>query len=101
MAASERLKARIAAAYIAQLGAAHVFPAPIVTKLEIGGFFPAEDYHQHFFDRNPTHPYIVHWDKPKVAAVNGDPTAGCVALAREDLLQILSAVAADTKIEIS
>jgi len=68
----------VAAAYIAQLGKAHVFPAPIVTKLESGGFFPAEAYHQHFFDRNPSHPYIVHWDKPKVAAFK----AGFPALAR-------------------
>jgi len=65
----------VASAYIAQLGQAHVFPAPIVTKLESGGFFPAESYHQHFFDRNPSHPYIVHWDKPKVAAFKaGFPT---------------------------
>ena len=68
----------VASAYIAQLGKAHVFPGPIVTKLESGGFFPAEDYHQHFFDRNPSHPYIVHWDKPKVAAFK----AGFPALAR-------------------
>ncbi len=58
----------VAAAYIAQLNKAHVFPAPIVTRLETGAFFAAEDYHQHFFDRNPNHPYIVQWDKPKVAA---------------------------------
>ncbi|MEO6214669.1 MAG: peptide-methionine (S)-S-oxide reductase MsrA [Sphingomonas sp.] len=68
----------VAAAYIAQLGKAHVFPAPIVTKLESGRFFPAEAYHQRFFDRNPRHPYIVHWDKPKVAAFK----AGFPALAR-------------------
>jgi peptide-methionine (S)-S-oxide reductase len=68
----------VAAAYIAQLGKAHAFPAPIVTRLETGGFFPAEDYHQHFYDRNPTHPYIVHWDKPKVAAFR----AGFPALAK-------------------
>jgi len=68
----------VASAYIAQLGKAHVFPAPIVTKLESGGFFPAEAYHQHFFDRNPSHPYIVQWDKPKVAAFK----AGFPALAR-------------------
>ena len=68
----------VAAAYIAQLGKAHVFPAPIVTKLESGGFFPAEAYHQHFFDRNPRHPYIVQWDKPKVAAFK----VGFPALAR-------------------
>jgi peptide-methionine (S)-S-oxide reductase len=59
---------QVAAAYIAQLGRARVFPAPIVTRIETGQFFPAEEYHQHFYDRNPDHPYIVHWDKPKVAA---------------------------------
>ena len=65
----------VAAAYIAQLNRAHVFPAPIATKLESGAFFPAEAYHQNFFDRNPTHPYIVRWDKPKVAAFRaGFPT---------------------------
>lgn len=68
----------VAAAYIAQLGKARVFPAPIVTKLENGRFFPAETYHQDFYDRNPNHPYIVQWDKPKVAAFK----AGFPALAR-------------------
>lgn len=58
----------VAAAYIAQLKQAHVFPAPIVTKLETGRFYPAEAYHQNFYDRNPVHPYIVTFDKPKVAA---------------------------------
>ncbi|MET3761757.1 peptide-methionine (S)-S-oxide reductase [Sphingomonas sp. AAP5] len=58
----------VAAAYIAQLGQAHVFGKPIVTKIENGSFFPAEAYHQNFFDRNPNHPYIVTFDKPKVAA---------------------------------
>ncbi|MDY7523467.1 peptide-methionine (S)-S-oxide reductase MsrA [Sphingomonas sp. 10B4] len=58
----------VAAAYIAQLGQAHVFAKPIVTKIESGSFFPAEAYHQNFFDRNPNHPYIVTFDKPKVAA---------------------------------
>lgn len=61
-------QARIARAYIAQLGAAHAYGKPIVTRIESGGFFPAEAYHQRFYDRNPTHPYIVMWDKPKVAA---------------------------------
>ncbi|QNQ09197.1 peptide-methionine (S)-S-oxide reductase MsrA [Sphingomonas alpina] len=68
----------VAAAYIAQLGAAKLFPKPIVTKLEGGGFFPAEAYHQNFFDRNPTHPYIVNIDKPKLAAFR----AGFPSLAR-------------------
>jgi peptide-methionine (S)-S-oxide reductase len=61
-------QAQVARAYIAQLAAAKAFPAPIATRIEQGAFFPAEAYHQDFFDRNPTHPYIVHWDKPKLAA---------------------------------
>lgn len=59
---------RVAAAYIDQLTKAKSFARPIVTKLETGTFYPAEAYHQDFFWRNPTHPYIVRWDKPKVAA---------------------------------
>ena len=60
-------QANVARAYIAQLGAAHAFAGPIVTRVESGGFFPAEADHQDFFRRNPMHPYIVRWDKPKVA----------------------------------
>jgi peptide-methionine (S)-S-oxide reductase len=57
----------VAAAYIKQLGGTHAYPRPIVTRIESGGFYPAEAYHQDFFRKNPTHPYIVRWDKPKVA----------------------------------
>jgi peptide-methionine (S)-S-oxide reductase len=57
-----------AKSYIAQLTAAKRYPRAIVTKLESGQFFTAEAYHQDFFARNPGHPYIVQWDKPKVAA---------------------------------
>ncbi len=59
---------QVAAAYIAQLQKAHVFDQPIVTRVETGKFFPAESYHQDFFRLNPYHPYIVRFDKPKVAA---------------------------------
>ena len=68
-------QARVARAYIAQLTRARAFPRPIATRIEGGRFFPAEAYHQNFYDRNPTHPYIVTWDKPKVAAFRaGFPT---------------------------
>jgi peptide-methionine (S)-S-oxide reductase len=60
---------RVAAAYIAQLGAARAFPGRIATRIETGGFYPAEPYHQDFARRNPRHPYITHWDAPKVAAL--------------------------------
>jgi peptide-methionine (S)-S-oxide reductase len=57
----------VAEAYIAQLDKAHVFPKPIVTKLEpLTGFYPAEDYHQDFLVLHPSHPYIVFNDLPKV-----------------------------------
>src|SRR5437016_1504451 len=57
----------VAGAYIAQLNPAHVFNAPIVTKIEPGqDFYPAEDYHQAFLTRNPTYPYIVLNDLPKI-----------------------------------
>lgn len=59
---------RIARAYISQLTAARAFRRPIVTRIESGRFFDAEAYHQDFFVRNPYHPYIVRWDKPKLAA---------------------------------
>lgn len=58
----------VAARYIAQLGASHAFAKPIATKIERATFYPAEAYHQNFYDRNPSHPYITMWDKPKVAA---------------------------------
>lgn len=58
----------VAEGYIAQLTRAHAWSRPIVTTIERGDFFPAEKYHQNFYNRNPTHPYIVRWDKPKVAA---------------------------------
>lgn len=58
----------VAAAYIAQLRAARAFGGSIVTRIETGRFFPAEAYHQDFFRLNPYHPYIVRFDKPKLAA---------------------------------
>ncbi len=54
--------------YITQLTQAKAFPKPIATKVETGAFYPAEPYHQDFARKNPSHPYIVRWDKPKVAA---------------------------------
>lgn len=58
---------KAASAYIGQLGKAGYWKKPIVTKIEAYSFFPAETYHQDFMAKNPTHPYITTWDKPKVA----------------------------------
>ncbi|MBX5089704.1 peptide-methionine (S)-S-oxide reductase MsrA [Rhizobium lentis] len=57
----------VAERYIDQLDKAHVFPQPIVTKVsDAAGFYPAEAYHQDFLTRNPTYPYIVYNDLPKI-----------------------------------
>jgi len=60
-------QARIAKAYIAQLTAAKVFAAPIVTKVEpLPAFYPAEAYHQDYLRLHPNEPYIVFNDAPKL-----------------------------------
>jgi peptide-methionine (S)-S-oxide reductase len=57
----------VAEAYIAQLDAAGVFPAPIATTLEpLDAFYEAEPYHQNYAARNPGQPYIVFTALPKV-----------------------------------
>jgi peptide-methionine (S)-S-oxide reductase len=61
---------RIARAYIAQLDEARAYDAPIATAIEPGKrFFAAEDYHQDFLVRNPSHAYIVFHDLPKIASL--------------------------------
>jgi peptide-methionine (S)-S-oxide reductase len=58
---------RIAQAYIAQLGAAHVYPGKIVTQVKtLPAFYPAEAYHQNFATLHPYQPYIYFNDRPKL-----------------------------------
>ncbi len=60
----------IATRYIAQLTAAHSFPAPIVTRVDNAmPFYEAETYHQDFLTRHPENPYIAYNDIPKVEAL--------------------------------
>jgi peptide-methionine (S)-S-oxide reductase len=64
---ANREQKRMAEEYIAKLEAVRAFPAKIVTQVApLKAFYPAEDYHQNFMDRNPEYPYIVYWDWPKV-----------------------------------
>lgn len=59
---------RVAESYIAQLDAARVFPARIVTEIRpLTGFFPAEAYHQDYATLHPDSPYIATYDLPKIA----------------------------------
>ncbi len=58
---------RVAEAYIAQLGQAGAFKAPIVTQVnQLTAFYPAEAYHQDYAIKHPTQPYIAIHDLPKV-----------------------------------
>ncbi len=53
--------------FIKALEKKKLFKKKIVTQIQpLDAFYPAEDYHQNFMVLNPTHPYIVYWDKPKV-----------------------------------
>ncbi|MBP0596689.1 peptide-methionine (S)-S-oxide reductase MsrA [Herbaspirillum sp. LeCh32-8] len=55
-------------AYIAQINAAKVFAAPIVTQVTpLQGFYAAEDYHQDYATLHPNQPYIAYNDLPKIA----------------------------------
>jgi peptide-methionine (S)-S-oxide reductase len=59
-----------ARAYIAQLDAAHIFAAPIATKVgPLKAFYAAEDYHQDYLVHNPQSAYIQINDLPKIAAL--------------------------------
>jgi len=53
---------------IAELDSARLWDAPIVTEVApLKTFYPAEDYHQNYFDNNPTQPYCRAIVAPKVA----------------------------------
>ena len=53
---------------IRQMSQEKLFGKPIVTEVEaLANYWPAEDYHQDFFERNPHQGYCVAVAAPKVA----------------------------------
>jgi peptide-methionine (S)-S-oxide reductase len=59
---------REAQTVIAELTAAKQYDGPIVTEVNAAvTFYPAEDYHQGYFDQNPGQPYCQFVVAPKVA----------------------------------
>lgn len=53
---------------IAALDAAHIWADTIVTQVvPLTGFYPAEEYHQHYFERNPNQEYCIAVITPKLA----------------------------------
>lgn len=58
---------QVAGAMIRELNGAGTFPVPIVTELaEAQPFWPAEAYHQAYFERNPQQPYCAALIPPKL-----------------------------------
>jgi peptide-methionine (S)-S-oxide reductase len=54
--------------YVAQLDAAKVFPAKIVTQVApLNAFYAAEAYHQDYATLHPESGYIARFDLPKIA----------------------------------
>jgi peptide-methionine (S)-S-oxide reductase len=57
-----------ARAVIAETEASGLWHAPIVTQVQpLDNFYPAEEYHQSYFERNPYQPYCQIVIAPKVA----------------------------------
>ena len=55
---------------IAEFNEAQVYGAPIVTQINgAETFYPAEDYHQYYFDKNPGNPYCMAVAAPKAAKI--------------------------------
>jgi peptide-methionine (S)-S-oxide reductase len=61
-----------AEAVITELTESKQFGAPIVTEVsEAATFYPAEDYHQRYYEQNPHQPYCQFVVAPKVAKAEG------------------------------
>jgi peptide-methionine (S)-S-oxide reductase len=59
---------QVAQAKIAEINAANIWDAPLVTEVSpLTAFYPAEDYHQEYFRKNPYQGYCQVVVRPKVA----------------------------------
>jgi peptide-methionine (S)-S-oxide reductase len=55
---------------IAEFNEAQVYGAPIITQINgAETFYPAEDYHQYYFDKNSENPYCMAVAAPKAAKI--------------------------------
>jgi peptide-methionine (S)-S-oxide reductase len=65
---ANEVQAATAREVIAELEAKRLFGAPIVTEVTpLGAFYPAEEYHQQYFQRHPERMYCQAMIAPKVA----------------------------------
>ncbi len=60
----------VAQQVIARLNTQGIWPSPIVTQINSAAiFYPAEDYHQYYYDNNPGQPYCMAVAAPKIAKI--------------------------------
>ena len=61
---------KVVEGYVAQMEKDKTFSHKVVTQIApLQAFYPAEGYHQQYFDHHPESLYIVYNDKPKVEAL--------------------------------
>lgn len=60
---------------IAAFNQTSIYDAPIVTQVNAEStFYPAEDYHQYYYDKNPSNPYCMAVAAPKAAKIRAKYT---------------------------
>ena len=58
--------------FVKKLNSEKIFEQPIVTEIKpLGKFWPAEDYHQKYFEKNPTKAYCQINIRPKIEKLRG------------------------------
>ncbi|MFW5432232.1 MAG: peptide-methionine (S)-S-oxide reductase MsrA [Methylophilaceae bacterium] len=60
---------------IEEFNSTFIFNAPIVTEINgASTFYPAEDYHQYYYAKNPSNPYCMAVAAPKAAKIRAKYT---------------------------
>ena len=64
---NEKLRKESAEKSLAETEASDLWPNPLVTEIAaLDVYYPAEDYHQNYFNENPNQPYCMMVVNPKV-----------------------------------
>lgn len=80
---SDDTQKRLAEEYVAGIDKSGTLGKPVVTQIvPLVKFFDAEQYHQNYLVRNPTQPYIVQHDLPKLVQLEKNFPALYVKLQR-------------------